>query len=211
MRCLLDKYKTTVLAMKQKIKTLKLVHSVVSAILFFSLLAYCVTVTKDYSIADISLSRYGLLENTHYAWNIGLFVTGLLLLVNVVSHVNKYYENSSRKNLLVISFALSIVCMLLTAVFDMTHDLHNYVAIIYFVGFTVSMYSFGHYLIKSSFRVGVTAVVFSLVSAVLPLLFLRSTTALAIPEIVHSTVVFLWVILLNFEVEYVSFLKRIGL
>ena len=64
--------------LKEKISKIKKIHSVVSSTLFFVVLLFCIVNVSELSIADISLSQYGVNHKTNYVWNISLFILGLL-------------------------------------------------------------------------------------------------------------------------------------
>ncbi len=196
---------------RDRIIKLRRIHSVISIFLFIFVLSFCSFVANDLELSEISLSTYGIDSKTNLIWNITLFIIGILLYLDVLKNMFKHYPVEKSHSFLYRIFTFSSICLLLTAVIPMTYDFHNYTAIAYFLGFTISIFLFGYKLLKVDFRIGVTSIVLAFLSAFIPTLLVLIINGLAIPEIVHTIFILLWVIMLSYDTEYKTFLKKIGL
>lgn len=191
---------------KDRILKIKKIHSVVSSILFIFLLFFCIYNANDLNIYDISLSRFGVYPKTYLIWNIGLFILGIILYVHSLRHVIKYHKDTSTS--ISTMFTLSTIFLLTTASVNMSYSIHNWTAISYFLGYIISIFLFGFKLLPSDFRIGITSIIIAILSVFLPLIGLYIFKGLAIPEIIHTLCIFLWIIILSFDSDYKSFLKR---
>jgi len=197
--------------MKDKILKFKKIHTVISIVIFTLLISYCIFSLPNLHLSAISLSRFGISEGTSSIWNIGLFGIGLMLYASVWKNIYSYFEDEIINKRLTILFIVSSIMLLLTAVIDMKHSIHNITAILYFIGYTLGMFLFGYKLLITDFRMGMTSIVASICSIIFPLIGLFIFPGLAIPEIVHTGFIFLWDITLTFDIEYKNLLKKIGL
>ncbi len=196
---------------RDRILRLKKVCSIIAVILFIFGVVFCSLAAKDLKLSEISLSTFGIDSKIGFVWNITLFLIGIFLYVDALRCVFMYFISDIINKRLIVSFTISTVFLLLTALIDMTHKFHNFTAGAYFIGYTVSIFLFGFKLLKSDFRIGMTSVVISICSAVVPILLTFFIKGLAISEIAHTIFIFMWVISLSFETEYKRLLKFIGL
>ena len=194
--------------MNFRILKIKKVHSIVSSILFIFLLSFCIYNADDLSIYDISLSKFGIYPKTLWIWNIGLFILGIILYIHSLKHIVKYFKSIT--NGISAMFGLSTIFLLLTASINMSYSIHNWAAVSYFLGYVISIFLFGYNLLDSDFRIGITSICISIISVLFPLLGLYFFKGFAIPEIIHTLCIFLWIIVLSFDSEYKLFLKRFG-
>ncbi len=193
---------------KSKILRIKKVHSIISSILFILLLMFCINDANELNISEISLSRFGIYPKTFWVWNTGLFILGIILYVHSLKHIVKYYKDIN--NPVSTMFTLSTISLLLTASINMSYSIHNWTAVSYFLGYVISIFLFGFNLLQRDFRIGITSICIAIISVLFPLLGLYFFKGLAIPEIIHTLCIFLWIIVLTFDSEYKSFLKRFG-
>ncbi len=193
---------------KDRISKIKKWHSIFSSIVFFLLLCFCAW-TVNLKIIDISLSQFGVQRETSMIWNSILFIVGVLLYLESVKNLINYFEKIPQ--FLFILFSFSSICLLLTALVDMSYSLfHNTVAFLYFIGYSSSIFLFGKKLLVDNFRMGISSIIISLLSIFIPIFLVYSLPGLAIPEIAHTFFIFVWVIIMSWEIEYKHYLKKIG-
>ncbi len=195
------------LSLKNKIEKLKRVHYIVTGFLFVATLFFCSYTATDLKLINTSLSHFGIYNNIGILWNASVFLIGITLFIEAYLNIKKY----SHANWLLFLFAVSILCLLLTATINMKHAIHFYTAYIYFIGFTICMFLFGFLLIKTDFRIGITSIVISLLSLIGPVGILMYLGSFAIPELTHTLFVFIWMIIIRFENNYKKFLKKLRL
>jgi hypothetical membrane protein len=195
---------------REKILKIKKIHSVISSTLFFVILLFCISNVSELNISDISLSHYGVNHKTGILWNTSLFILGILLYLQSLKNIFRYYNHYKINSNLTILFSLSSLFLLLTASIDMSYKIHNLFAILYFIGYTISIFIFGYRLLKTDFRIGMASIVISLSCLILPILTTYIFKGLAIPEIIHTIFILIWVIILSFDNEFKNLIKRIG-
>lgn len=193
---------------KDRIAKIKKWHSIFSSIIFFVLLGFCIW-TVNLKIVDISLSQFGIQKETSVIWNGLLFITGILLYVESVKNLIHHFAKIPRY--LFLLFTFSSICLLLTAIVDMSYsEFHNIVAFLYFIGYSSSIFLFGKNLLSPNFRMGMSCIIISLMSIFIPIFLVYALPGLAIPEIVHTIFIFLWMITMAWESEFKNILKRMG-
>jgi hypothetical membrane protein len=197
-------------ALKEKISKIKKIHSVVSSTLFFIVLLFCIFNVSELSLAEISLSHYGINHKTGIVWNTSLFILGVLLYIQSLRNIFRYYQNDKADTNIIIYFSISSLFLLLTAVVDMSFKIHNFFAVSYFIGYTISIFLFGYNLLKNDFRIGISSIIISLACLIFPILTTYFFKGWAIPEIIHTVFILLWVLVLSFDTEYKNILKKIG-
>lgn len=196
------------MSIKDRILKIKKWHSIISSFIFFSVLIFCSFIVKD-NIFEISLSHFGVNSKTSTLWNGFLFLIGLLLWAESIKNLH-YYFNPIPK-ILYFMFSISSIFLLITAVVDMSNLMvHNVSAVLYFLGFTISIFLFGRLLIPTNFRIGITSITISILSVINPLILVYLIPGLAIPEIVHTIIIFIWMLVMSWEDEYKNLLKKIG-
>ena len=192
---------------KRRIERLKKIHCLISVFLFAVTFAFCSYYASDLKLTHISLSHFGIYNKIGIIWNVSLFIIGITLFIEAYLNIHKY---SLKKRLLYL-FGFSVICLLLTASITMTHRIHFYTAYIYFIGFTLSIFIFGFSLIKVDFRIGITSIIISVISVLIPILILTWLHSFAIPELTHTALIFNWIIITRYDTKYKNLLKRIGL
>lgn len=193
--------------MRDKILKIKKWHSILSSIIFFCVLGFCVwTVNKK--ITQISLSQFGIEDNTSIIWNLVLFLVGIFLYLESMKNIYKHLLEIPK--FLPKLFGISSICLVLTALFNMDYQVHNIVAFLYFLGYTLSIFLFGKYLLKYNFRIGMISIIISILSMLIPSFLVYKIDGLAIPEICHAVFIFMWVVVMSWENEIKNILKIFG-
>lgn len=192
---------------KRRIERLKKIHCLVSLLLFIVTLAFCSYSASDLKLTSISLSHFGIYNKIGIIWNVSLFIIGITLFIEAYLNINKYLL----KRRLLYLFGFSALCLLLTASITMTHKIHFYTAYIYFIGFTLGIFIFGFSLIKVDFRIGITSIIISVISVLFPVFILMWLHSFAIPELMHTALIFNWIIVTRYDTKYKNLLKKIGL
>ncbi|MGZ3883184.1 MAG: hypothetical protein ACXVP0_05360 [Bacteroidia bacterium] len=192
-------------SIKERIERLKSFHYLASIFLFISTLCFCSYNAADLKLINISLSHYGISNKIGFFWNASLFVMGITLFVEVYLCVCKY--NVARWIYYI--FCFSIFCLLVTAVVTMTHRLHFYTAYAYFIGYTSGIFLFGYQQIKTDFRIGITSIIISITSVLMPVGLTLYLHSFAIPEITHTTLIFSWLLIARFDTKYKNSMKAV--
>ncbi|MBS1647695.1 MAG: hypothetical protein JST67_10180 [Bacteroidetes bacterium] len=192
---------------KRRIERLKQVHYLVAIVLFVGTFFFCSTYDTNFHLTTMSLSHLGIYKKIGFVWNISLFIIGITLMIESFLNMNKYMPGSK----LLYLFVASIVCLLLTASITMDHPIHYYFAFSYFIGYTVGIFLFGLLLMKTDFRIGFISVVIAISTLVLPMWVLMWLHSYAIPELIHTALIFVWVSVTKFDAPYKNFIKRFGL
>ena len=187
-----------------RIKLLKIVHLYLSIAIFGILLLYSLH-NKQLNITEISLSRLGINENG-WVWNGGLIGIAALLYYKIKHSVSKFIQSST---LLFINRFL-IANLVMTAVIDMNHSLHNFVAFSYFIGTSVLIFLFGAKIHKTNFRIGQLSLLMGILSMLLPSLTIHYIKTLAIPETIHIVLLFVWLIILEHDDAVIRTIKKLG-
>lgn len=195
---------------KDRIIKIKKIHSIISTTLFFVVLLFCIYNVHELKISDISLSQYGINHKTGILWNTSLFILGVLLYLLSLKNIFRYYNHNKISTNLTISFSLSSMFLLLTAAIDMSYKIHNLFAVSYFIGYIISIFLFGYKLLRSDFRIGISSIIVAISCLIFPITTTYFFKGWAIPEIVHTMFILVWVIILSFDTEYKNILKKIG-
>lgn len=195
---------------RDKIAKIKKIHSIVSSTLFFVVLTFCIFHAKELNLTETSLSNYGINDKTGYIWNISLFILGILLYLHALRNIFRYYSSAQISSRLVLSFTISSLFLLLTASIDMSYKIHDTFAVSYFIGYIVSIFLFGYKLLYTDFRIGISSILISICCLIFPILTTYLFKGWAIPEIIHTLFILIWVVMLSFDTEYKNLIKKIG-
>ncbi len=192
---------------KERISKIKRWHSLFSSVIFFLLLGFCIW-TVNLKITDISLSQFGVHKQTSSIWNGVLFLIGILLYIESLKNLINHFTEIPKS--LMFLFTFSSIFLLLTALVDMSYRIHNIFAILFFIGYSSSIFLFGKKLLPTNFRIGISSIVISLMSIFIPVYLTYILPGLAIPEISHTIFIFLWIIMMSWESEFRNILKKVG-
>lgn len=188
-----------------RIKLLKRIHLYLSILVFATLLTYSLH-NKQLNITEISLSRLGI-NRDGWIWNSGLLLIAGLLYYKIKHTIEKFIESVTLHR---INKFLTI-SLVLTAIINMNHALHNFVAYSYFLATSLLMFLFGIKLHKTNFRIGQTSLVVAMLSILIPSASIHLIRTLAIPETLHIVILFGWLVVLEHDDAVIAFLKKIGL
>jgi len=195
---------------KDRITKIKKIHSIISSTLFFVVLLFCISNTDELNLADHSLSHFGINYKTSTLWNWSLFFLGVVLYLHALRSIFRYYTDGKISSNLTILFSFSSLSLLLTALVDMRFTIHNFFAISYFIGYIISIFLFGYKLLSFDFRIGISSIIISLACLIFPIITTYIFTGWAIPELIHTLFILLWVVMLSFDREWKQLLKKIG-
>jgi hypothetical membrane protein len=92
----------------------------------------------------------------------------------------------------------------------MNYKIHNLFAVSYFIGYIISIFLFGYKLLRNDFRIGISSIIIAISCLVFPIITTYFFKGWAIPEIIHTMFILVWVIMLSFDTEYKNILKKIG-
>ena len=181
-----------------RIKLIKYIHLYISIIIFSILLLYTLH-TKQLNITEISLSRLGINDNG-WIWNIGLIGIASLLYFKIRQSVTKFTNSLTLQRI----NKFLILNLLLTAIVDMNHSLHNFLAA------SILIFLFGVKIHRTNFRIGQLSLIIAILSVLLPSVSFPIIKTLAIPETIHIVMLFSWLIILEHDDTTIKFLKKIG-
>ncbi len=191
--------------MFNKIRTIKYIHLYVSILLFFSFL-YTSLKTKHLSLFEIqSLSKLGIHDNG-WIWNSGLIIISTLLYFKIKQSIIDYCND---KILHTLNKILSIN-LILTAIINMDYPIHGLTAVFYFLATSLLIFIFGLKIHKTNFRIGQLSLILSILSAILPMITIGILDNLAIPEIEHILLLFIWLIILEYQSYVIKIIKWFG-
>lgn len=187
-----------------KIRLIKFIHLYASIFIFILLLGFSLY-NKHLNITKISLSRLGINEDG-WIWNTGLLLISFLLYHKIKYSVEKFLVS---KTLQLINKGL-ITCLVFTALINMNYNLHNFIALAYFLGTSALIFLFGVKLHKTNFRIAQISLFIGILSALIPSLSFPFIGTLAIPETLHISLLFLWLIALEHDDVVVNVIKKLG-
>ena len=187
-----------------KIKIIKSIHLYVSIIIFLLLLSFSLY-NKHLNITEISLSKLGINQDG-WIWNSGLLIICGLLYFKIKHSVEKFIIS----NTLQIINKFLIICLVLTALINMNYHLHDFVALAYFLGTSSLIFLFGIKIHKTNFRIGQLSLFIAILSALIPSLSFPLIKTLAMPETIHISLLFLWLIILEHDDYVINIIKKLG-
>ena len=139
----------------KKIKRLRRIYIIISIIIGVTAPLLCYFLLPTFNIKSEPLSKFGISTQTSKIWFWSLIVISLGLWLN-----GEYRIKEPWKPVLKIILRVSVLCLVLTAVIDMSyHWTHKIVALIFFCGYNLFVFMFGivrslNYLKKGMFSVG---------------------------------------------------------
>ena len=187
-----------------KIRIIKRLHLYTSIIIFFSLLSFTLS-KKNLNLSDISLSRLGI-SNNGWIWNIGLIIIAILLYLKIKTSISEFIQS---KTLNLFNRVLT-VNLILTAIISMEHGIHNITALIYFISTSILIFLFGVKIHKTNFRIGQLSLFIAILSAALPIITFPLIKTLAIPELEHIVLLFMWLFVLEHSDTVTNIIKKFG-
>lgn len=188
-----------------KIRVIKSIHLYFSIIAFILLLSFSLH-NKHLCLTEISLSRLGINQGG-WIWNAGLLLISFFLYNSIKILIEKFIQSCLLQNI----NKFLVLCLALTAIINMNYALHNFIAISYFLGVSILMFVFGIKIHKTHFRIGQLSLFIAILSTIAPSVSVSLMKSLAIPETIHVSLLFLWLIILSHSDYVVNLIKKIGL
>lgn len=193
--------------MNNKIRMIKIYHTMISFIIFCFMLVYGIT-KIDLSLEKFPLSKLGTYNDTNAPWMISLSIISIVIIINSVSHIIEL--NLRYKKITTILFILSSISLFGVAFVNMrdNNEMHNLLAASFFIFYSMSIFITGLQLIKRDFRMAMMSIIISIL-----MLFSFSwllNDAQAIPEIIFILLSYLWNFILLYTNEFKNLLKQIG-
>ena len=120
----------------------------------------CYFLLPDFNITSEPLSRFGVSSQTSRIWFWSLILISIGLWLNGEYRIKELIKREKWKPILKIILRVSVMCLVLTAIIDMSYYWsHKIVALIFFCGYNLFVFMFGvvrslNYLKKGIFSVG---------------------------------------------------------
>ncbi len=189
-----------------RIKKIKKYHTILSFIVFFSVLIYC-TLKIRLSITTNPLSKFGIHEETNLLWMSSLIITSLVLWVNSMTITD--WDLKYKKTTWCL-FTIASIGLIGVAFVDMEYNkwVHNISAGIFFLFYIISVFFTGLQMIKSDFRIAMISIFISVLMTVNILWLVTSIQS--VPEILFVLLSFLWNFIIVCPSEFKKLLKSIG-
>lgn len=144
----------------KKIKRLRRTYIIISILVGVITPFLCYFLLPEFNIKSDPLSKFGISTQTSKIWFCSLILISLGLWLNGEYRIKELIKREPWKPVLQLILRLSIVCLVLTAVIDMSyHWTHKIVALLFFCGYNLFVFMFGivrslNYLKKGMFSVG---------------------------------------------------------
>lgn len=190
-----------------KIKLIKEYHTILSFIIFFSVLFYCVT-KINLEISMLPLSIFGTNSETNSIWVLTLIYTSIALWLNPA--LNAIENNLKYKKTTIVIFTISGISLILLGLLNMKDNnfLHNLFAFIFFISYIIGIFISGFQMIKSDFRMAMISISISILMLLCVCWLMVDIQS--IPEILFIILSFIW----NFSIIYSNrvktFIKKFG-
>lgn len=162
----------------------------------------CYLLLPDFNIKNEPLSKFGIHTQTSVIWFWSLILISLGLWLNGEYRIKEMINNDKWKPILKLLLRVSIVCLLLTALIDMSyHWTHKIVALIFFCVYNLFVFVFGIVRSLSYLRKGM----FSVTMGILMLL----TSLLVIPFPSYGVAEISFIVLISIWNTKILFKNRI--
>tara|TARA_B100002019_G_C21265215_1_gene599054 strand:- start:2064 stop:2633 length:570 start_codon:yes stop_codon:yes gene_type:complete len=128
----------------KKIKRLRKIYIIISIIIGITAPLLCYFLLPTFNIKSEPLSKFGISTQTSKIWFWSLIIISLGLWLNGEYRIKELIKREPWKPLLKILLRISVLCLILTAVIDMSyHWTHKIVALIFFCGYNLFVFTFG--------------------------------------------------------------------
>lgn len=172
-------------------KKFRTIQTTVSIVIFIAVLALC-WFTTGFDISSIQLSYFGVTEGIMYLWNIGLVLISVSIFYNAKIFLRDHKRAVGTK-FFSWAFMFASVCLALTGIIDMSHDVHDVTAYLYFFAYPLIIFAFAHYNRKHlQYAEWKMHTIVSILMVVCPLVILPMFKGMAIVEIIHTVFVMYW-------------------
>ena len=144
----------------KKIKKLRRLYIILSIVIGITAPVLCYFLLPTFNIKSEPLSKFGISTQTSQIWFWSLIIIALGIWLNGEYRIKELIKREPWKPVLKIILRVSVVCLVLTALIDMSYYwTHKIVALIFFCGYNLFVFMFGvvrslNYLKKGIFSVG---------------------------------------------------------
>jgi hypothetical protein len=167
------------------------IQSIISIILF-TLISFFAFYTTGFNILEIQLSYLGIDNNVATYWNFGLIIVSISLFFNVDYYINNH-NRIINKPFIRTLFISAFTSLFLTGLINMHYKIHDLTAFYYFFSLPLIIYIMAFLNRKKiQYKEWLGHLIFSTCMIVFPLSLIHFFKGMAISEIVHSIIVFLW-------------------
>jgi hypothetical membrane protein len=175
------------------VRIIRRTQTVISIILFFIVLGFCWAVT-DLDVKKIQLSHWGGNDMEYgWLWNSIIVLLSVSIFFNNILFV-KNHTRIKRKNVPYILFSFVAICLFFVGAFNLDYGLlHDIPAWLYFFTYPLSIFVMTYLNRKTLlYQEWFKHLIFSITMIILPLVFITAFDGLAVPEIIHTTIVCFW-------------------
>lgn len=168
-------------------------QTIISVLLFLFVLLFF-TITTDFNIKEIQLSKWGTLDKTGWLFNLSLVTLSISTFLNVFFYI-KNHNRIIDKTFLYFVFASVSFSLFLTGVFDVKSNniIHNISAFTYFFAYPLSIFILSHLNRKTiNYKEWILHLSSSISMIMVPLILITFFNGMAIPEIIHTLIVMFW-------------------
>ncbi len=178
---------------KELLTKFRKLQTIFSIFLFF-FITFFFTITTDFNIKDIQISKWGTVDNFGWIFNLSLMVISISLLFNSFIYI-KRHNRIINKNFFYLFFGITYFSLFFTGLFNVDYNktVHNIFAYTYFFSYPLSIFLLSHINRKSIlYKEWFYHLIFSIVMVFLPLFLMSFFNGMAIPEIAHTIIVMAW-------------------
>lgn len=194
--------------MNNKIKMIKIYHTMISFIIFCSMLIYGIS-KVNLSLDEFPLSKLGTYNDTNAPWIISLLLISIAIMINSLSEISEL--ELKYKKITSFLFILSSLSLIGVALINMKDNnlIHNLLAAFFFISYPISIFFTGLQLIKREFRIAMMSIIISILM-IFSFSWLLNYPK-SIPEIFFILLSYLWNFILLYRNKIRNILKSIGL
>jgi hypothetical protein len=175
-------------------------QTLISVLLFFIVTLFFLTVSEE-NISDIQISHWGTGDVFGWIFNYTLMILSTSIFINTLFYI-KNNNRIQKKNKEYIIFLTISLCLFFTGFFDYENYkiLHNIFAFFYFFSYPLAIFSLAYSNRKNIvYKEWFFHLSMSLTMIILPLSILTLFDGMGIGEIVHSIIVSVWNLRINFN------------
>lgn len=176
----------------RQIKKIRRIYIIISILLGIVVPIVCYYLLPEFNIQTDPLSKFGVSTETSKLWFWSLMLISLGLWLNGEHRVDCLIKREKWKPILKLILRVSIVSLILTALIDMSYNwAHKIVALIFFCGYNLFVFTFGivrslNYLKRGMFSVTMGALMLLTSLLVIPF------PSYGVAEIAFITLISIW-------------------
>jgi len=149
----------------------------------------CYLLIDYFDLFKDPLTKFGLSENTNFIWIIFSLFFNLFLYVNSKVLLKR---NNIKNKILNVILKISLYSLLISTIFINFNYIHSITAFIYFLIYPFFIFTYGFFIKKRNYKLGLFSIIISALCLILPIITLYFFKGLGIPEITHSILVLIW-------------------